>query len=114
MATGLPLIGTGFTLKNMEVLKSVPLLLHFFQAYSHFMYTAMIKDPFKKWDRGVKGVYTAMVKDPFKKWDRVDTFCALLVNLGLFRHSHCLLAPPNAEHFVGLVLIWQALEICSV
>ncbi len=23
-----------------------------------------------------------MVKDPFKKWDRVDTFCALLVNLG--------------------------------
>ncbi len=27
-------------------------------------------------------VYTAMVKDPFKKWDRVDTFCALLVDLG--------------------------------
>ncbi len=25
-----------------------------------------------------------MVKDPFKKWDRVDTFCALLVNLGLY------------------------------
>ena len=22
-----------------------------------------------------------MVKDPFKHWDRVDTFCALLVNL---------------------------------
>ncbi len=33
VATGLPLIGTGFTLQNMEVLKSVPLLLHFFQAY---------------------------------------------------------------------------------
>ncbi len=24
--------------------------------------------------KGVKGVYTAMVKDPFKEWDRVDTF----------------------------------------
>ncbi len=23
-----------------------------------------------------------MVKGPFKKWDRVDTFCALLVDLG--------------------------------
>ncbi len=23
-----------------------------------------------------------MVKDPFKKWDRVDTFCAVLVDLG--------------------------------
>ncbi len=27
-------------------------------------------------------MYTAMVKDPFKKWDRVDTFCALLFDLG--------------------------------
>ncbi len=25
-----------------------------------------------------------MVKNPFKKWDRVDTFCALLVDLGLY------------------------------
>ena len=24
-----------------------------------------------------------MVKDPFKKWDRVETFCALLVDLGI-------------------------------
>ena len=32
--------------------------------------------------KGVKGVYTAMIKDPFKKWDRVDIFCALLVDLG--------------------------------
>ncbi len=32
--------------------------------------------------KGVKGVYTAMVKDPFRKWDRVDTVCALLVDLG--------------------------------
>ncbi len=23
-----------------------------------------------------------MVKDPFRKWDGVDTFCALLVDLG--------------------------------
>ena len=35
--TGLPLISTGFTLQNIEVLKSVTLLLHVFQAYSHFM-----------------------------------------------------------------------------
>ncbi len=25
-----------------------------------------------------------MVKDPFRKWDRVDTFCALLVDLGCY------------------------------
>ena len=24
--------------------------------------------------KDVKGVYTAMIKDPFKEWDRVDTF----------------------------------------
>ncbi len=28
-----------------------------------------------------------MVKDPFRKWDRVDTVCALLVDLG---HSQVL------------------------
>ncbi len=28
-------------------------------------------------------MYTAMVKDPFRKWDRVDTVCALLVDLGI-------------------------------
>ncbi len=33
VATGLPLIGTGFTLQNIKVLKSVTLLLHFCQAY---------------------------------------------------------------------------------
>ncbi len=33
--------------------------------------------------KGVKRVYTAMVKDPFRKWDRVDTVCALLVDLGV-------------------------------
>ncbi len=27
-------------------------------------------------------MYTAMVKDPFRKWDRVYTVCALLVDLG--------------------------------
>ncbi len=26
-----------------------------------------------------------MVKGPFRKWDRVDTVCALLVDLGIFR-----------------------------
>ena len=30
-----------------------------------------------------EGVYTAMVKDTFKDLDRVDTFCALLVDVGL-------------------------------
>ena len=30
----------------------------------------------------MKGVYTEVVKDPFKEWDRVGTFCALLVDLG--------------------------------
>ncbi len=25
-----------------------------------------------------------MVKDPFRKWDRVDTFCTLLVDLGIY------------------------------
>ncbi len=33
--------------------------------------------------KGVKEVYTAMVKDPFRKWDRVDTFCTLPVDLGI-------------------------------
>ena len=37
MATGLPLIGTCFTLKNIKVMKGVSLLLHFFQSHSHFM-----------------------------------------------------------------------------
>ncbi len=37
VATGLPLIGTGFTLQNTEVLKCVT-LLHSFRAYSHFMW----------------------------------------------------------------------------
>ncbi len=32
--------------------------------------------------KGVKGVYTAMIKDPFKEWDRVDILYALLVDLG--------------------------------
>ncbi len=27
-------------------------------------------------------MYTAMVKEPFRKWDRVNTVCALLVDLG--------------------------------
>ncbi len=37
VAAGLPLIGSGFTLQNIDVLKSVTLPLHFFRAYSHFM-----------------------------------------------------------------------------
>ncbi len=73
VATGSLLIG--FTLQNIEVLKSVPLLFIKYPplqvSYSHFM---------KSCKR--KGMYTAMVKDPFKKCDRVDTFCALLVDLG--------------------------------
>ena len=56
---------------NIEVLKSVTLILHLFQAYRVV------------W-KGVKGVYTAMVNDPFRKWDRVDTFCTLLVDLGSY------------------------------
>ncbi len=36
VATALPLIDTGFTLPDIEVVKSVTLLLHLFQAYSHF------------------------------------------------------------------------------
>ena len=35
VATGLPLIGTGFTIQNTEVLKSVTLLVHLFHAYSY-------------------------------------------------------------------------------
>ena len=35
--------------------------------------------------KGVKGVYTAMINDPVKEWDRVHTFCALLVDLGRHR-----------------------------
>ena len=38
VATDLPLIGTSFTLPNIEVLKSVTLLLHFFQACIHTSY----------------------------------------------------------------------------
>ncbi len=37
--------------------------------------------------KGVKGVYTAMVKEPLRKWDRVDTVCALLVDLGMLNKS---------------------------
>ncbi len=39
VATGLPLIGTGFTLQDIEVVKNVTLLLHIFQAYSHLPWT---------------------------------------------------------------------------
>ena len=28
-----------------------------------------------------------MVKDPFKEWDRVDTCCALLVDLGSYNFA---------------------------
>ncbi len=41
MATGLPLIGTGFTLQNIEALKSVTLLLHFFQTYLHSAFSVL-------------------------------------------------------------------------
>ncbi len=92
VATGLPLIGTGFTLQNIEVVKSVTLLVHLIQAYSHFMRTASsVLDHKRSVNRvvqkGVKGVYTAMVKDPFRKWDRVYTVCALLVDLGYYLKS---------------------------
>ncbi len=38
-----------------------------------------------------------MVKDPFKKWDRVDTFCALLVDLGMYtcQHTEMAMVPLN-------------------
>ncbi len=37
-------------------------------------------------------MYTPMVKDPFRKWDRVDTVCALLVDLGNLVLSYLILS----------------------
>ncbi len=36
-----------------------------------------------------------MVKDPFKKWDRVDTFCALLFDLGTHVKLLCITQWPT-------------------
>ncbi len=49
--------------------------------------------------KGVKGVYTAMVKDSFRKWDRVDTVCALLVDLGSHWKFEKSMSPGNEYAF---------------
>ena len=71
VATGLPLIGNGFTLQNIEVLKSVTLLLHPFQAYSHFIHV-----------RRKRSVHCNGKRPIYREWDRVYTFCTLLADLG--------------------------------
>ncbi len=47
-------------------------------------------------------MYTAMVKDPFRKWNRVDTVCALLVDLGCLRWAFLTQIlhpyPPNIDN----------------
>ena len=67
VATGFPLLAPFFTLQRIHPAFSCLYNVHFVDR--------------EVW-KGVKGVYTAMVKDPLRKWDRVDTVSALLVDLG--------------------------------
>ena len=53
-----------------------------------------------------------MVKDPFRKWDRVDTVCALLVDLGkhFFTANSGNLQNTIGMYVLDLTIVWISAE----